>query len=111
MTVMPTSVLDPGPAHSADAAHKNSCLDIERGTAPDKASVMSFVLEGVPPHDIGTIVDREGVAIRTGHHCAQPLLARLGLAATARASLACDSTSQDIDALVASLATIRETFS
>ena len=81
------------------------------GTAPDKASVMSFVLDGVHPHDIGTILDREGVAIRTGHHCAQPLLARLGLAATARASLACYSTRQDIDALVAGLATIRETFS
>lgn len=111
MTVMPTSVLDPGPAHPANAAHKNACLDVERGTAPDKASVMSFVLDGVHPHDIGTILDREGVAILTGHHCAQPLLARLGLAATAHASLACLGTRQDIDALVAGLATIRETSS
>ena len=80
------------------------------GTAPDKASVLSFVLDGVHPHDIGTILDREGVAIRTGHHCAQPLLARLGLAATARASLACYSTRQDIDALVAGLGTVQEVF-
>ena len=80
------------------------------GTAPDKASVLSFVLDGVHPHDIGTILDREGVAIRTGHHCAQPLLARLGLAATARASLACYSTRQEIDALVAGLGTVQEVF-
>ena len=111
MTVMQTSVLDPGPAHPADAAPKNACLDVERGTAPDKASVMSFVLDGVHPHDIGTILDRQGVAIRTGHHCARPLLACLGLSATARALLGCYSTRQDIDALVAGLATIRETFS
>ena len=80
------------------------------GTAPAKASVLSFVLDGVHPHDIGTILDRHGVAIRTGHHCAQPLLSRLGLAATARASLACYSTRQDIDALVAGLDTVREAF-
>ena len=80
------------------------------GTAPTKASVLSFVLDGVHPHDIGTILDREGVAIRTGHHCAQPLLARLGLAATARASLACYSTRQEIDALVAGLGTVQEVF-
>ena len=80
------------------------------GTAPDKASVLSFVVDGVHPHDIGTILDREGVAIRTGHHCAQPLLARLGLAATARASLACYSTRHEIDALVAGLGTVQEVF-
>ena len=80
------------------------------GTAPAKASVLSFVLDGVHPHDIGTILDRQGVAIRAGHHCAQPLLARLGLAATARASLACYSTRQDIDALVAGLDTVQEAF-
>ncbi len=67
-------------------------------------------LDGVHPHDIGTILDREGVAIRTGHHCAQPLLARLGLAATARASLACYSTRQEIDALVAGLGIVQEVF-
>ena len=58
------------------------------GTAADKAGVLSFVLDGMHPHDIGTILDREGVAIRTGHHCCQPLMERLGVPATARASLA-----------------------
>ena len=58
------------------------------GTAPGKASILSFVMDGVHPHDIGTIVDREGVAIRTGHHCAQPVMDRFGIPATARASLA-----------------------
>ncbi|RJG11051.1 cysteine desulfurase [Pseudomonas cavernicola] len=80
------------------------------GTAKDKVSVISFVLDGIHPHDIGTILDREGVAIRTGHHCAQPLMQRFGLAATARASLGCYSTEQDIDALVAGLAKVQEVF-
>jgi len=80
------------------------------GTASGKASVISFVLDDVHPHDIGTILDREGVAIRTGHHCAQPLMNRLGVAATARASLACYSTRQDIDALVSGLGKVREVF-
>ena len=80
------------------------------GTAYAKASVLSFVLDGVHPHDIGTILDREGVAIRVGHHCAQPLMSRLGVPATARASLGCYSTRQDIDALVASLGQVRELF-
>jgi len=80
------------------------------GTARSKASVISFVLDDVHPHDIGTILDREGVAIRTGHHCAQPLMKRLGVAATARASLACYSRREDIDALVAGLGKVREVF-
>ena len=80
------------------------------GTAPTKQAVLSFVLDVVHPHDIGTILDREGVAIRTGHHCAQPLLSRLGLSATARASLACYSTRAEIDALVAGLETVQEAF-
>jgi len=80
------------------------------GTARTKASVLSFVLHDVHPHDIGTILDREGIAVRTGHHCAQPLMQRLGVAATARASLACYSTRQDIDALVAGLGKVREVF-
>jgi len=62
------------------------------------------------PHDIATIVDCHGVAIRTGHYCAQPLLSRLGLSATARASLACHSTRREIDALVVGLATVQEAF-
>jgi cysteine desulfurase / selenocysteine lyase len=80
------------------------------GTAREKASILSFVMEDVHPHDIGTIVDREGVAIRTGHHCAQPLMARLGLPATARASLAMYNTTGEIDALVAALHRVREVF-
>jgi cysteine desulfurase/selenocysteine lyase len=77
------------------------------GTAPRKASVLSFVIEGMHPHDIGTIVDREGVAIRTGHHCAQPVMDRFGVPATARASLAMYNTTEDIDALVAALGRAR----
>ena len=80
------------------------------GTARAKASVLSFVLDGIHPHDIATILDREGIAIRAGHHCAQPLMKRLGVAATARASLACYSTRQDIDALVAGLRKVQEVF-
>ena len=80
------------------------------GTARDKIGVLSFVLDGIHPHDIGTILDREGIAIRTGHHCAQPLMQRYGLAATARASLGCYSSEQDIDALLAGLAKVQEVF-
>ena len=69
------------------------------GTAPRKIAVISFVVEGVHPHDLGTIVDSEGVAIRTGHHCTQPLMDRFGLPATARASLGMYNTRQDLDAL------------
>jgi cysteine desulfurase/selenocysteine lyase len=80
------------------------------GTAPDKASILSFVMEDVHPHDIGTILDQEGVAIRTGHHCTQPLMERMGVPATARASLALYNTKEEIDALVAALARVREIF-
>ncbi|MBI4888072.1 MAG: cysteine desulfurase [Acidobacteria bacterium] len=80
------------------------------GTARAKASVLSFVLGDIHPHDVGTILDREGVAVRAGHHCCQPLMARLGVPATARASLAVYNTRQDVDALVAALATVREVF-
>jgi len=73
------------------------------GTAPDKASVISFVVDGVHPHDLGTIVDRDGVAIRTGHHCAQPVMDFFGLPATARASLAMYNTREEIDALADSV--------
>jgi cysteine desulfurase/selenocysteine lyase len=77
------------------------------GTARRKASVISFVMNGIHPHDIGTIVDREGVAIRTGHHCAQPVMDRYGIPATARASFAMYNTVEDIDALVAALGRVR----
>ena len=80
------------------------------GTAPRKASILSFIVDGVHPHDLGTIVDREGVAIRTGHHCAQPVMDRLGIPATARASLALYNTRADIDALVAALHAARKVF-
>ncbi len=69
------------------------------GTAPEKASVVSFVVDGVHPHDLGTIVDRDGVAIRTGHHCAQPVMDFFGIPATARASLAMYNTRAEIDVL------------
>ena len=80
------------------------------GTARQKASVLSFVLDGVHPHDIGTIVDRDGVAIRTGHHCAQPVMDRFGVPATARASLAMYNTREDVDALAAAVRRVREVF-
>jgi cysteine desulfurase/selenocysteine lyase len=75
-----------------------------------KAAILSFTLSGVHPHDIGTILDQEGVAIRTGHHCCQPLMHRLGIDATARASLAFYSTFDEIDRLVAALDRVREVF-
>ena len=80
------------------------------GTASNKASILSFVMEDVHPHDIGTILDQQGVAIRTGHHCTQPLMERLCVPATARASLALYNTKEEIDALVGALARVREIF-
>ena len=71
---------------------------------------MSFVLEGVHPHDVGTIVDQEGIAIRTGHHCAQPLMDRYGIAATARASFGLYNTLEEVDVLVDALHRVREVF-
>ena len=80
------------------------------GTARHKASILSFVMDGVHPHDIGTIVDREGVAIRTGHHCAQPVMERFGVPATARASLAMYNTREELDTLGRALKKVREVF-
>jgi len=80
------------------------------GTAREKASVLSFVLPDIHPHDIGTILDQEGIAIRTGHHCAQPLMQRFGVEATARASLALYNTREDIDRLAAGLRKVKEVF-
>ena len=80
------------------------------GTARDKAAVISFTLAGVHPHDIGTILDAEGVAIRTGHHCAMPVMEFYGVAATARASFACYNTVADVEALCAALGKVREVF-
>jgi len=81
------------------------------GTAPDKAAVISFTLDGIHPHDLGTILDAEGVAVRTGHHCAMPVMDFFNVPATARASFACYSRESDIDALVDALAKAREVFS
>jgi cysteine desulfurase/selenocysteine lyase len=78
------------------------------GTAREKEGILSFVMEGIHPHDIGTILDQEGIAIRTGHHCAQPLMERFGVPATARASLALYNTMEEMDALASGLHKVRE---
>ncbi|MGE3804857.1 MAG: cysteine desulfurase, partial [Gemmataceae bacterium] len=78
------------------------------GTARQKAGVVSFLLDPIHPHDIGTVLDREGIAIRTGHHCCQPLMERYGVAATARASFGLYNTREDVDALVKGLHVVRE---
>ena len=78
------------------------------GTAARKASVLSFVIEGVHPHDAGSILDYEGVAVRTGHHCAQPVMDRFGVPATIRASLGVYNTREDIDVLVRGIGKVKE---
>lgn len=80
------------------------------GGARDRAGVISFVLDGVHPHDVGTIVDRSGVAIRTGQHCAQPIMDRFGVPATARASFGLYNTREDVDTLVAALHHVKKLF-
>lgn len=80
------------------------------GTAPAKAAILSFVLETVHPHDVGTILDREGIAVRTGHHCAQPVMDRFDIAATIRASIGMYNTREEIDVLVAGLGRVQEIF-
>lgn len=80
------------------------------GIAKEKTSILSFVMEGIHPHDLGTIVDEEGVAIRTGHHCTQPVMERFGIPATARASLAFYNTKEEIDVLVKALCRAKEIF-
>jgi cysteine desulfurase / selenocysteine lyase len=106
----------------AIAAHEQALLEeataaLERvpgltiiGTAAHKSAVISFTLEGVHPHDIGTILDSEGVAVRTGHHCAMPVMEYFGVPATARASFACYNTRQDVRRLVVALEKAREVF-
>jgi cysteine desulfurase/selenocysteine lyase len=81
------------------------------GTAREKAAVLSFVIEGIHPHDIGTVLDRQGIAVRTGHHCAQPVMDRFHVAATTRASLAFYNTTAEIDSLAAGLLQVKEIFS
>ena len=97
------------PGRRGRTRHRHRGLRIV-GTARKKAPVVSFVLDGAHPHDLGTVLDREGVAVRAGHHCAQPLMERLGVPATARASLAFYNTRAEIDALVRGVERAREIF-
>ena len=103
-------------AHGQDllayATEKVGAIDGVRliGTAQNRAGVLSFVLDNVHPHDLGTILDREGIAIRTGHHCAQPVMDRFGIPATARASIAVYNTKEEIDALVDGIRKAHEVF-
>ena len=94
-------------AYATDALSRIPGLRI-MGTAAEKASVISFVMDGLHPHDIGTVLDQEGIAVRTGHHCAQPLMDRFGVPATTRASLALYNTLEEVDALVKGLHKVRE---
>jgi cysteine desulfurase/selenocysteine lyase len=112
------TALDPGEvaaherqllAHATEELSKIPGLR-QIGTAPQRSAVVSFVLEGVHPHDVGTILDQEGVAVRAGHHCAQPLMDRFGVPATVRASIALYNTRADVDALVTGLHRVREVF-
>ena len=80
------------------------------GTAEQKAAVLSFVVEGVHPHDVGTLLNEEGVAVRTGHHCAQPIMQRFGIPATSRASFAFYNTRAEVDALVAGIRKVQKAF-
>ena len=80
------------------------------GTAAEKAGVISFTLDGIHPHDIGTVLDQEGIAIRTGHHCAQPVMQRFGIPATARASFALYNSKEDVDTLVHGIERVKEVF-
>ena len=105
------------------AAHEHALLELAQarltalpglrliGTAPGKAAVVSFTMDGVHPHDIGTILDSEGIAIRTGHHCAMPIMERFGLPATARASFALYNSAEEVERLVAGLRQVRNVFS
>ena len=81
------------------------------GTAPNKASVISFVVDNAHPHDVGTVLDREGIAVRTGHHCAQPVMDRFEIAATTRASFAFYNTREEVDALIGGIRRVQEFFS
>ena len=104
------------------AAHEHELLDYGTkalseipglqliGQAREKAAVLSFVLEGIHPHDIGTILDQDGIAVRTGHHCAQPVMDRFKIPATARASMALYNTKEEIDLLAAGIRKVIEVF-
>ena len=108
--------LDAVAAHEAELLDYGSHLLGETegvkliGTGPERAGAISFLVEGVHPHDVGTILDGEGIAIRAGHHCAQPVMDRFGIAATVRASLGVYNTTAELDALVSGLKRVREIF-
>jgi len=103
-------------AHESDLLHyateRLSSIDGVRiiGTAAHKSSVLSFVIDGIHPHDVGTIVDRAGIALRTGHHCTQPVMQHFNVPATSRASFGIYNTRDEVDALVAALGTVKEVF-
>jgi cysteine desulfurase/selenocysteine lyase len=103
-------------AHEADLLHYASeqvaGLEGVRliGTAPERVGVLSFVVEGIHPHDVGTVLDLHGVAVRAGHHCAQPLMHRFGVPGTVRATFAVFNTRSEIDQLVAALVETRAVF-
>jgi cysteine desulfurase / selenocysteine lyase len=80
------------------------------GTAAEKSGVISFTLQGIHPHDVGTILDREGIAVRSGHHCAMPVMSYYGLPATVRASFGCYNTHGDVERLVTGLERAHEVF-
>src|SRR5690606_19750382 len=94
------------------AAEKISQIDKVKiiGTAKNKCSIISFVIENIHPHDVGTFLDFEGIAIRTGHHCTQPVMERYGIPATSRASLSFYNTKEEIDALVNGIKKVIEVF-
>jgi cysteine desulfurase/selenocysteine lyase len=108
--------------HDAIRAHENDVLsyaleclrghnDIQLvGTAPDRASIVSFLVNDVHPHDTGTILDQAGIAVRVGHHCAQPLMDHFDIAGTVRASFGLYNTRADVDALVDGLHEVRKIF-
>jgi cysteine desulfurase/selenocysteine lyase len=105
---------------AAIAAHEDSLRDYAmeqlralnwvrlHGTAPDKASIVAFSVEGAHPHDVAQLLDQQGVAVRAGHHCAQPLMQRLGVTATARASFGLYNTAEEIDVFIESLQKARK---
>ena len=111
-----------GIGHDAILAHENDLLDyaVERlrglndiqliGTARDRASIVSFLIDGVHPHDSGTILDKAGIAVRVGNHCAQPLMDHFDIAGTVRASFAVYNTRADVDALIDGLHDVRKLF-
>ncbi|HNR10793.1 MAG TPA: aminotransferase class V-fold PLP-dependent enzyme, partial [Nitrosomonas europaea] len=80
------------------------------GDCPDKVAVISFVVDGIHPHDVGTLLNQDGIAVRTGHHCAQPIMQRFNVAATSRASFSFYNTKEEIEVLVAGIRSVQKVF-